>query len=91
MELYYAPPGRGYDNKIIFHKVVKPELIACPHMVNPQFEVSVTFEKYGDKTRLIMAMTFENEKDYSMAMNQIGVRKGWSRLLGGLKYISKKI
>jgi len=36
-----------------------------------------------------MAMTFENEKDYSMAMNRIAQRRGWSRLLGSLKYMLK--
>jgi uncharacterized protein YndB with AHSA1/START domain len=83
--IMHGSDGRDYNNKIVFNKIVKPELITYTHMVYPRFEVVVTFKKYGAKTKLNMVMTFSSEADYRFAMDQVGAEKGLIQTIGRLK------
>ena len=59
----HGPDGRDYENKITYVEVVKPERLVYKHGgdkdVEPvNFQVTVTFEAQGDKTKLTMRMVF---------------------------------
>ncbi len=54
----HGPDGTDYDNRIRFREVLEPERLVFEHgsddPSDPGFEVTVTFDAEGDKTRLTM-------------------------------------
>ncbi len=63
--IMHGPDGRDFPNKIVFTEIVKPERLAYTHSddggpLDVTFEVLVTFEKQGDKTKLTMRSVFES-------------------------------
>lgn len=61
----HGPDGRDYNNKVIYDEVKKPEKLVYHHTgedgTEPvKFQVFVTFEKMGSKTKLNIRMVFES-------------------------------
>src|SRR5687767_15596482 len=48
----HGPDGTDYYNKIVYREVVAPERLAYSHVSGPLFDVVVTFEEQGLKTRV---------------------------------------
>ena len=86
----HGPDGRDYQNKITYVQVVPPERLVYRHGgdkdVEPvSFEVSVTFEDEGGKTRMHWRMLFpsKNAKDYTV--RTYGAEDGLRQTLGRLE------
>jgi len=67
-----SPDGTGFNNKIVYTEIVKPERIAYIHNGDkendPQeFQVTVTFAEQGNKTELTMRMVFGSVEAFDTA------------------------
>jgi uncharacterized protein YndB with AHSA1/START domain len=89
--IMHGPDGADYKNKIVFNKLVKPELITYSHITGPKFDVTVTFKKYGTKTKLNVRMVFDSAKDYDVAVNTFGAKQGLKQHIGRLKEFVEKM
>ncbi len=88
--IMHGPNGADYKNKIVFNRLVKPELITYSNITRPKFDVTVTFKKYGAKTKLNVRMVFDSAKDYDVAVNTFGAKQGLEQHIGRLKeYVEK--
>jgi uncharacterized protein YndB with AHSA1/START domain len=58
----HGPDGTDYENFNIFKEVVFHEKIVVVHQGPPYFEMEMTFEILGDKTKLTLISNFESEK-----------------------------
>lgn len=66
--MMHGPDGRDYPNKIEFLEVVKPERIVYRHRDDGDtehisFHVTITFEKQGNKTNVIMHSVFSSAEE----------------------------
>jgi len=89
--IMHGPDGTDYPNKIVFNKLVKPELITYSHISAPKFDVTVTFKKYGDKTKVKIVMLFNSAEDYDVAVNIHGAKEGLKQHVGRLKNFVEKM
>jgi uncharacterized protein YndB with AHSA1/START domain len=89
--IMHGPDGTDYPNEIVFNKLVKPELIAYSHVNAPKFDTTVTFKKYGDKTKVNIVMEFNSAKDYDIAVNVHGAKVGLEQHIGRLKNFVEKM
>ncbi len=67
----HGPDGRNYNNRIVFLEVQKPERLVYKHEPEPgsepvSFQVTVTFEAEGARTKVTMHMSFAStaERDF---------------------------
>jgi len=87
----HGPDGADYKNKIVFNTLIKPELITYSHITGPKFDVTVTFKRYGAKTKLNVRMVFDSAKDYDVAVNTFGAKQGLQLHIGRLKEFVEKM
>lgn len=85
----HGPDGRDYQNRIAFDEVVKPEKLIYHHGggedVEPvQFDVTVTFEDLGGKTRLTMHAVFPTAAERNRVAEKYGAIEGAQQTLGRL-------
>jgi uncharacterized protein YndB with AHSA1/START domain len=91
----HGPDGRDYQNRITYKEVVKPERLVYSHGggedVEPvQFEVMVTFEDLGGKTKLTMRMVFPSAGERDRVIKDYGADKGLVQTLARLgDYVAK--
>jgi uncharacterized protein YndB with AHSA1/START domain len=85
-----GPDGRKYPNKIEFIEVVKPERIVFKHL--PEFETdkvnhhtNITFEDLGNKTYVVMTLTFESPEERNRVSKEYGAIEGGHQTLGRLE------
>lgn len=89
--IMHGPDGVDYKNKHVFSTIVKPELIIFKHVNPPHFTTTVTFKKYGIKTKLTMQMVFDNAAEYSLVVNKHGAKEGQKQTIDRLKtYLKNK-
>jgi len=86
----HGPDGRDYQNRITYDEVVKPERLVYRHGggedVEPvKFQVTVTFEDLGGKTRLTMHMLFASAAERDRVIAEYGADKGLGETLGRLE------
>ena len=86
----HGPDGRDYQNRITYDEVVKPERLVYRHGggedVEPvKFQVTVTFEDLGGKTRLTMHMLFPSAAERDRVIAEYGADKGLGETLGRLE------
>src|SRR6516162_8334558 len=48
----HGPDSVDYPNENVFLDVVKPERLVYSHLSDPQFQMTVTFEPQGNKTKV---------------------------------------
>jgi uncharacterized protein YndB with AHSA1/START domain len=82
----HGPDGRDYPNRIIYREVVRPERLVYSHdgddEKNPvQFEVTVTFEDDGGKTRLTLRSLFPTAEMRDMVVREYGAEEGGKQTL----------
>lgn len=93
--LMHGPDGRDYPNKIIFREVLEPELLVYKHEsdddeASADFQVTVTFEQQGSKTRLTMRMVFESAEELNRINKEYGAVEGGKQTMGRLEeYVEK--
>jgi len=71
----HGPDGKDYPNDAIYTEVVKPELIRFTH-AQPKFDVTVTFEAIGNKTKLTMRNVFETAEIRNFLAKEHGAVEG---------------
>jgi len=77
----HGPDGLDYKNKIVYLEVVKPKRLVYKHAGEEKdepvkFQVTVTFEEVGDKTRLTMRMVFETAAERDFVVEKYGAEQG---------------
>jgi uncharacterized protein YndB with AHSA1/START domain len=93
--IMHGPDGTDFPSKITFLEVVKPERIVYSHGGNGDnsvapFEVAVSFEDVGGKTKLTMKMIFSTA-DVRKEMEAYGVVEGNKQTLDRLAaYLGSK-
>lgn len=84
----HGPDGVDYPNKIVFHKVVRPELLVYSHgdENDPgQFEVTVNFVEKGEKTELTMRGVFRTKEELDQVVKKYGAREGQTQTMNRLE------
>jgi uncharacterized protein YndB with AHSA1/START domain len=80
----HGPNGVDYQNKVVYREVVEPERLVYSHVSGPQFEMTVTFDAEGDKTKLTARMVFESAVLRNKTIEQFGAVEGLKQTLGRL-------
>lgn len=83
----HGPDGVDYPNRVVYNEVVKPERLAYSHDGDEEgaarFNVTITFEEQGGKTKLTMDMRFE-----SVAARDLTVTK-YPAVEGGIQNLDR--
>jgi uncharacterized protein YndB with AHSA1/START domain len=82
----HGPDGVDYKNRIVYDEIVKPERLVYRHSggedVEPvQSHVTVTFEDYDGKTKLIMRMLFPSAAEPARVAEKYGAAEGAKQTL----------
>jgi uncharacterized protein YndB with AHSA1/START domain len=86
----HGPDGVDYQNKIVFLEIVKPERLVYSHVSGPRFQMTVTFDEQGGRTKLTMRMVFETAAEHDTAVKTFGAVEGAKQTLGRLEeYLAK--
>ena len=80
----HGPNGVDYQNKVVYREVLEPERLVYSHVSGPQFEMTVTFDVDGDKTKLTARMLFESAALRDKTIQQFGAVEGLKQTLGRL-------
>ncbi|TMB96601.1 MAG: ATPase [Chloroflexi bacterium] len=85
----HGPDGTDYDNKVVFMEVEPSERLFYTHSGgedsdSPAFQVTVTFEEEGDKTRLTTRMVFASGKERDRMIEEVGALEGVNQTLDRL-------
>ncbi|MDB5151339.1 MAG: ATPase [Mucilaginibacter sp.] len=86
----HGPDGMDFPNLITFTQVVKPERLVYEHGSGEQsdpnkFNVVVTFEELGDKTRLTMRSTFATAAARDYVVKEFGAIEGGNQTIDRLE------
>ena len=92
----HGPDGTDYPNKIVYDEVVKPEKLTWSHGTGVegepgQFNVTVTFEADGQKTRITMHMLFVSKEEKDMVVEKHGAIEGNRQTMDRLEAYCQKI
>jgi uncharacterized protein YndB with AHSA1/START domain len=91
----HGPDGRDYKNKIIYIEVSKPTRLVYRHAGDEEtepvsFQVTVTFDKVGGKTKMTMRMMFDSAVELERVQKEYGAIEGLEQTLERLsEYIVK--
>ena len=77
----HGPNGVDYQNKVVYREVLEPERLVYSHVSGPQFEMTVTFDVDGDKTKLTARMLFESAALRDKTIQQFGAVEGLKQTL----------
>lgn len=77
----HGPDGTDYDNEIVYLEVVRPERIVYTHGPAPIFDVTVTFEEEGRRTRLTMRSVFPSAEARDQVVEDFGAIDGMNQTL----------
>jgi uncharacterized protein YndB with AHSA1/START domain len=77
----HGPDGVDYRNKVVYIEIVKPERLVYSHVSAPQFQMRVTFEEQGAKTKVTARMLFESATLRDNVVKQFGAVEGLNQTL----------
>jgi uncharacterized protein YndB with AHSA1/START domain len=80
----HGPDGTNYKNVIVYDEVVAPERLTYSHGPAPRFDVFVTFEEEGTKTRVRMRSVFESAEMRDRVVKVQGAIEGMNQTLDRL-------
>jgi uncharacterized protein YndB with AHSA1/START domain len=80
----HGPDGTDYDNEIVYLEVVRPERLVYTHGPAPIFDVTITFEQEGAKTRMTMASVFASQEIRDQVIEEFGAVDGMHQHLDRL-------
>jgi uncharacterized protein YndB with AHSA1/START domain len=86
----HGPDGKDYPNEATFTEIVKPDLIKFTHAL-PKFEVTVTFEAVGNKTRLTMSNVFETAEIRNIVAKEYGAVEGQVQTINRFEELLSKM
>jgi uncharacterized protein YndB with AHSA1/START domain len=93
--IMHGPDGTDYPNKITYLEVAKPDRLVYSHGDDTEnaaapFQVTVTFEEIGNKTKLTMTMVFASA-DVRKEIENYGAAEGNKQTLDRLaEYVGSK-
>lgn len=82
--IMHGPDGVDYDNEIEYVEVVRPERLAYIHGSRPRFNVTVTLQEEGTRTRLTMRSIFESPVARQQVVDEYGAVEGMHQTLDRL-------
>jgi uncharacterized protein YndB with AHSA1/START domain len=87
--IMHGPDGVDYPNRIVFKKVVKPELLEFLHGQDidddpKQFEVTVKFKAVGKTTEIFMQMIFKTKAERDFVVDKYGAIEGNRQMMNRL-------
>jgi uncharacterized protein YndB with AHSA1/START domain len=91
----HGPDGVDYPNQIVYKEIVKPERLVWTHGSGKEndpgeFEVTVTFEEEGRKTKLTMKMVFKTKEALDLVKEKYGAVEGNKQTMDRLEqYLAK--
>ena len=91
--MMHGPDGTDYPNRIAYHEVEKPRRLAYTHGGDEgvNFEVVVTFEAEGEKTRITMRSLFATAEERDKVVTDFGAIEGANQTLNRLaEHLAKK-
>ncbi len=86
----HGPDGTDYPNEATFTEIVKPDLIKFTHAL-PKFDVTVTFEAIGNKTKLTMRNVFENAEIRNFLAKEHGAVEGQVQTINRFENLLSKM
>jgi uncharacterized protein YndB with AHSA1/START domain len=86
----HGPDGTDYPNEATFTEIVKPDLIKFTHAL-PKFDVTVTFEAIGDKTKLTMRNVFETAEIRNIVAKEYGAVEGQVQTINRFEELLSKM
>ncbi len=91
--IMHGPDGVDYPNKVFYREVKKPERLFYDHGEPGEisyFQVTVTFEEVGRKTKLTMKMLFPTAKQRNLVAEKYGAVEGLKQNMDKLaEYLAK--
>lgn len=89
----HGPDGVNYPNKVVYLEVKKPERLVYNHGEEGKpnfFQVTVTFEDQGNKTKLSMQMLFSTAEERNDVAEKYGAVEGLKQNMDRLAdYLAK--
>jgi len=81
--IMHGPDGVDYPNKIVYLEIAKPERLVYNHGDDNdvRFQVTVTFEAQGEKTRLTMRSIFPTAAERDLVVTQYHAIEGGNQTL----------
>lgn len=94
--MMHGPNGMNFPNKIVFHEVVENQKLVYTHSSDDEndpnvFQTTVTFEKQGNKTFLIMKAVFATAEERDKVIKEYGALEGGNQTLSRLEEYLKTI
>ena len=86
----HGPDGTDYPNEATFTEIVKPDLIKFTHAL-PKFDVTVTFEAIGNKTKLTMRNVFETAEIRNFLAKEHGAVEGQVQTINRFEELLSKM
>ena len=74
--IMHGPDGTDYPNVLEFVEIVKNEKIVLMHRTEPIFQITVSLEDAGNKTKLTFTNRFLSVDQRDMAIQQFGAAEG---------------
>lgn len=79
--IMHGPDGKDWPNRIVYKEVRKNEFLSYTHSGDidndpHKFEVTVNFDKEGDKTKLTMRMVFATAEQLNLVVKEYGAIDG---------------
>lgn len=94
--IMHGPDGVDYPNMIVYIEIVVPKRLVYSHSSGEendpgQFQVIVTFEEQGAKTKLTMRSIFVSAKERDKVVKEHGALEGANQTLDRLEEELKKM
>lgn len=80
----HGPDGVDYDNEIVYGEIDAPALLTYSHVVEPNFDVRVTFDDEGGKTKVSVRMLFATAEERDQVAEKFGAIEGLDQTLDRL-------
>ena len=80
----HGPDGTDYPNEVVYREVVRPERLVYRHGPAPVFDVTVTFEEVGGKTKMTMSAMFASAEIRNQVAEEFGAVEGMHQTLDRL-------
>ena len=82
--MMHGPDGTDYPNEVLYSEVVRPERLVYRHGPEPVFDVTVTFEDLGGKTKMTMRAVFSSAAVRDQVEKEYGAVEGMYHTLDRL-------
>lgn len=86
--MMHGPNGTGYPNRLVYDRLVEPELIAYTQgsdAVPDMFKGTVNFENIKGKTQLTMRMVFPTKEERDLVVKEYGAMEGQKQTINHLE------